>query len=63
MPKSPVFIFYKFVFSNEEANGYMIRQKGFVFDELSLFIFPKTDTMFIILKDSFSTKIPYSKKQ
>ena len=39
----------------------MIRQEEFVFDELSLFIFPKTDTMVIIPKDSFSTKIQYSK--
>ena len=36
-------------------------RKEFVFDELSLFIFPKADTMVTILKDSLSTNIQYSK--
>ena len=36
-------------------------RKEFVFNELSLFIFPKADKMVTILKDSLSTNIQYSK--
>jgi len=36
-------------------------RKESVFDELSLFILPKADTMVTILKDSLSTNIQYSK--
>ena len=47
----------------EEASGIQSYEwaEEVGFDELLLFIYPKTDTMVIIPKDRFSTKIQYRK--